>query len=264
MLMKRTYSLAAVFAFALASLTISACSDDSPSAPTQTPGGASSGVGESTLKATAPTPLTPINDVTISGMRPTLQVASASGQFVNQNFAYNFEVMNASGALVNHTTLPGTSWAFPEDLATNAQYRWRARAMLDGVGGPWSATHTFRTQSLPGCINGRLEDPKAYFFHLIGRKEGDSARDWEFVLRSSGLPAGPVAGQRIAGNAPFYGLTQQINSSGGLRGRVFLPTDTPSIHGYFIQDVDVLSDPSATFWVWRPFATPAYSPRACP
>ena len=109
-----------------------------------------------------------------------------------------------------------------------------------------------------------MVDMRAYFFYLINRTEGQPAGDWQAVMRASGIPAGPSAGQRFPPNAPFYGLSQQIDSGGGLRGRVFLPTNTPNPSGYFIQDVDFLSDPSGSSWTWRPHGTPAYAPRPCP
>ena len=177
---------------------------------------------------------------------------------------YDFELQTASGTLVRAETLPGTTWAFPDNLANDTSYRWRARAVRNNAFGPWSALRQFRTQNLVGCENGLMVDMRAYFFNLIGRTEGQSARDWQAVMRASGIPAGPTAGVRLPPNAPFYGLTQQIDSGGGLRGRVFLPTNTPNPHGYFIQDVDFLSDAGASSWAWRPHGTPAYAPRACP
>ncbi len=259
--MYRTYSIFVTCAFALVSLTTIGCGDDTPAGPTPPP--ASS--GSASLKATAPTPVSPVGDTTINGLKPTLQVNGASGQFINQSYAHNFELQNSSGAVVGAETVGGTSWSYPNDLAANTQYRWRARAVLDGIYGPWSDAQSFRTFLLPGCQNGVMVDMKAYFFHIIGRKEGDPARhDWEDVMRRSGIPAGPVAGQRFGANAPHYGLSQQISSSGELRGRVFLPTNTPNPFNYYIQDVDFLSDPSGTTWAWKAHGTPAYAPRACP
>jgi hypothetical protein len=259
--MHRTFSTFAAIAFALGSITTTACSDDTPAGPSQPD--ANQG-GTATLKASAPTPVSPVGDVTISGLRPTMQVTSASGRFVNEEFAHDFELQTTSGSVVRNETMSGTAWSFPENLAVDTQYRWRARAVLNGIFGPWSDFQTFRTLNLPGCENGRLTDPKTYFFFVIGRTQGSPARDWEDVMRRSGIPAGPVAGQRFGSNAPFYGLSQQISSSGQLRGRVFLPTDTPNPFGYYIQDVDFLSDPSGSRWDWRPFGSPAYEPRACP
>jgi hypothetical protein len=257
--MSRKFSIFAC-AFALVSLATIACSDGTPTVPTPP-----APTGPSTLKANAPTPVSPVNDQMVQGQRPTLQVQSASGDFVPQTYAYNFEVQNSSGSVLRSETVPSPSWTYPEDLELNTQFQWRARAVLDGAPGPWSDVQRFRTFSLPGCINGRLLDMRAYFFFIINRREGDPARhDWEDVMRRSGIPAGPVAGQRFPPNAPFYGLSQQISSSGDLRGRVFLPTETPNPFGYFIQDVDFLSDPSGTRWAWSPHGSPPYAPRACP
>lgn len=262
-LMYRTFPKFAVFAFAFVCLTTIGCSEDPPAAPTPQPSG-----GTQALKANAPTPSSPVNGETLNTQRPTLQVQPAIASTsiaAGQNFSYDFEVQTSGGSSLRTQNVGNTVWTYPDDLALDTPYRWRARAVLDGVAGPWSDFQSFRTLSLPGCRNGRLEDPKAYFFHVIGRKEGDPARhDWEDVMRRSGIPAGPVAGQIFPSNAPHYGLSQQISSSGELRGRLFLPTSSPNGHNYYIQDVDFLSDASGTRWAWRPFGAPAYAPRACP
>jgi hypothetical protein len=263
-LMYRTFPKFVPVAFAFVCFTTFGCSDDPPAAPTPQPNPG----GTPALKANAPIPSSPGNGETLNTQRPTLQVepAIASTSIAGgQNFAYDFEVQTESGSLVRmERNVGNTSWTYPEDLALDTNYRWRSRAVLENVPGPWSEFRAFRTLSLPGCRNGRLEDPKAYFFHVIGRKEGDPAGDWRDVMRRSGIPAGPVAGQRFPPNAPFYGLSQQISSGGELRGRLFLPTDQPSSFGYFIQDVDFLSDAAGSRWAWRPFGHPPYAPRACP
>ena len=257
-----TYSIFAACAFALVSLTTIGCGDDTPAGPTPPP--ASS--GSASLKATAPTPVSPVGDATINGLKPTLQVNGASGQFINQSYAHNFELRNRSSAVRRHRDGGRNQLVVPrqsrgEHASTGGE---RALSWMASTG-PWSDAQSFRTFLLPGCQNGVMVDMKAYFFHIIGRKEGDPARhDWEDVMRRSGIPAGPVAGQRFGANAPHYGLSQQISSSGELRGRVFLPTNTPNPFNYYIQDVDFLSDPSGTRWAWKAHGSPAYAPRACP
>ena len=255
-----------VLAFACAAFTTIACSDETPVSPTPSTTALALGPDGSTLKVSAPNPVSPGDGATLNTLRPTLEVTSAAAQYVGQAlpYSYNFELQNASGAVVRSETLPGTTWALPDNLANDTSYRWRARAIRNSAFGPWSALRQFRTQSLPGCENGLMIDMRAYFFNLIGRTEGQSAHDWQAVMRASGIPAGPTAGVRLPANAPFYGLTQQIDSGGGLRGRVFLPTNTPNPHGYFIQDVDFLSDAGGSSWAWRPHGTPAYAPRPCP
>jgi hypothetical protein len=117
--------------------------------------------------------------------------------------------------------------------------------------------------SNPFCSGGRLVDPRGYFYSLIGRREGDPALDWVEVLNRSGIPAGFGPGVRPPDDAPFYGLTQQIGS-GGPRGRLFLPTDTPDELGYFSHPVDILiGDAMSMRWQWRDLGGPPYAAKAC-
>ena len=219
-----------LLAFACAAFTTIACSDETPVSPTPstTAQGQAVGADGSTLKVSAPNPVSPADGATLNTLKPTLEVSSAAARYTGQavSYSYNFELQTASGTVVRAETLPGTTWAFPDNLANDTSYQWRARAVRNNAFGPWSALRQFRTQNLVGCENGLMIDMRAYFFNLIGRTEGQSARDWVAVMRASGIPAGPTAGVRLPSNAPFYGLTQQIDSGGGLRGRVFLPTST--------------------------------------
>ncbi|MEQ1876466.1 MAG: hypothetical protein ABL958_07455 [Bdellovibrionia bacterium] len=115
-----------------------------------------------------------------------------------------------------------------------------------------------------GCNGGKLTDMKAYFFQLIGRREGDLANDWQTVLDRSGIPAGPTDGVKLPIDAPFYGLSQQRNSANEVRGRLFLPTDVPDGWNYYTHPIDVLTgDPLR--WTWNDWiGGPAYVPRSCP
>lgn len=115
-----------------------------------------------------------------------------------------------------------------------------------------------------GCVNGTLSDPRAYLFSLIGRAEGSSATDWAEVLTRSGLPAGSRAGVRPPPDAPSFGLTQQIDSSGNVRGRIFLPTAAPDDYGYYLHAIDVLEGQPLR-WGWKDWlGGPPYAPRPCP
>ena len=242
----------------------------------------------------APVPISPVSGLVASSTRPVLVVNNAGVQGRAGRVEYWFEV--ALDQAFSKTIIQQgversggaqTSAQMPE-LPGSTLLFWRVAGFNGTLTGPWSLTQSFRTPAAapapappappgpapippgppipgaPGCVNGVLSDPRAYFFALIGRTEGSPAGDWASVLQRSGLPAGPTAGVRVPSNAPFYGLTQQINSSGQVRGRLFLPTDTPDAHGYYIYQVDVLSDASANHWVWRPLGGPQYVPRRCP
>ena len=114
-----------------------------------------------------------------------------------------------------------------------------------------------------GCVNGKLTNAKAWFFNHINRTEGSPANDWNAVFRSSGLLAGPPAGVK-AGSAN-YGITQQFDSAGNPRSRIFLPTDIPDANNYYTRQTDtVRGTASNQFWTWNEFtADPPYAPRDC-
>lgn len=120
-------------------------------------------------------------------------------------------------------------------------------------------------QPVPGCMNGVLDDPRAYFFALIGRAEGQPANDFAEVLRASGIPAGYGPGV-VPGDNGFYGLTQQIGGGGRIAGRIFLPTAQPDELGYYSHPISPLRDgptPGSLVWEWRDLGGPPYAPRSC-
>lgn len=113
-----------------------------------------------------------------------------------------------------------------------------------------------------GCVNGRLTDPKAWFFDHIHRSVGQNANDWYNVLSNSGILGGPPPGQKAGPSN--YGITQQIDSGGTYRSRLFLPTDTQDALGYYTHPVDtVAGNPGSQTWTWNDLGGPAYSPRPC-
>ncbi|MBI4346904.1 MAG: hypothetical protein HY553_08625 [Elusimicrobia bacterium] len=169
------------------------------------------------------------------------------------------------------TIRPGASKTFRFEVtaprtAGRHVFRWRLvqeRVQWFGHSSPAVTVQVSVSSGPAWCVNGRV-DARAYFFSVIGRSEGASAADWVEVLRRSGLPAGPRPGVRPAPNAPFFGITQQIDSSGNLRGRIFLPTDTPDAYGYYIRGIDVLSS-APHRWTWNDWlGGPAYAARSCP
>jgi hypothetical protein len=123
---------------------------------------------------------------------------------------------------------------------------------------------TVASAQVPGCHNGVLSDPKAYFFSLIGREEGQPADDFAEVLRASGLPAGYHPNVVPTDNG-YYGLTQQIGGGGRIAGRIFLPTAQPDDLGYYSHPFSPLRDgaPGHLVWEWRDLGGPPYAPRPC-
>lgn len=115
----------------------------------------------------------------------------------------------------------------------------------------------------PGVVDGVLTDPKAYFFWLINRQENQPADDWAMVLSNSGIPAGLPPGVFPTDNG-YYGMTQQMDSGGNVRGRIFLPTGVPDPNGYFARAYSPLKDapgqPGHLLWEWRYLEGPPYVP----
>jgi hypothetical protein len=263
--MRRVAVYAEITVFAILLAITAACSSaTTPSVPTLPDTGTEvpSGV---TLKATTPQPVSPAEGVEISGT-PVLQVSAAQG-LAGQTFDYQFEISNAAGQVIDAPLVGGTTLVYGGALPAAETFRWRARAARDGqFFGPWGNTRTFKTFSMPGCVNGLLADARAFFYWKVNRTPGTSASDWVAVMTAAGWPAGYAPGIRPPAGPPYYGFSQQVNSAGVPRGRLFLPTSSPDALGYFSRETDFLGGPQhALVWAWSEKAdAPPYAPQVCP
>lgn len=139
-------------------------SSPTPTSPTSLAGIVGEAAADgSTLKVTAPTPVSPVN-----GQQPTdliLVVNNAAAKFTTPvALTYRFEIHDAAGTLINAgTTGAGsgtTSFAPEAELEEGKQYKWRARAEYQGAFGPWSSDATFTGALTTGYIRGNeLYDP---------------------------------------------------------------------------------------------------------
>ena len=150
-----------------------ACSKSSPNLTSPSaarPGTANVAADGSTLKVTAPTPQSPINNQAITtGNDITLVVTNASASFTTPvALAYRFEVYDASGNRVYSSSLiaggsAGTTSHLLSDSAAlegDQRYAWRARAEFEGETGPWSSSASFIAPNTTGYIRGNeLYDP---------------------------------------------------------------------------------------------------------
>lgn len=128
-------------------VTLAACSSTAgtPTSPSAAASGDLAAAADgSTLKATAPTALAPINDVRLETRRPTMEWTASTGTFVAVSPVYEVEV-SSGGAVVYTAIVEGTSHQVPADAEFDRQYSWRVRARLESAFGPWSAPGTFRT-----------------------------------------------------------------------------------------------------------------------
>lgn len=144
----------AILAFALA------CSKNAPapSAPSGTEPGISDAAADgSTLKVTAPTPQSPVNNAQPESL--VLISGTSTGRFVQGvSLSYEFEVKNAGGTTVctaGPIEASGSSvTATPScSLEMDAPHTWRVRAVRQGAVGPWSAAASFRAPA-GGYIRG--------------------------------------------------------------------------------------------------------------
>jgi hypothetical protein len=146
-----------------------ACSSapESPSAPAgATPSATDAAADGSTLKAGAPTTISPTGDVRIDSRSPSMTITNSQGRFAGGSFNYEFQLTTDGGALVSSATIGAgsgtTTWAFGGQLDRDTPYRWRARATMGSAVGPWSAAARFftvRENRTPNPSSGRLPLP---------------------------------------------------------------------------------------------------------
>jgi hypothetical protein len=149
-----------------------ACTKSSPNLTSPSavrPGTPNAADDGSTLKVSAPTPQSPVNNQTIpTGNEVTLVVTNASTTFASAvALTYRFEVYTDSGDLVYSSSLIAggsgtTSHLLPDSVSLEGEqrYTWRARAEFEGETGPWSSSASFIAPQSSGYIHGNeLYDP---------------------------------------------------------------------------------------------------------
>ena len=155
---------AAILAFAVA------CSKgaDAPVSPTSAqPGASEAGPNGESLKATAPTPQSPVNNAQPDQL--VLTAGKSTGTFDQSlagSYSYEFQIMNAANAVICSATVGGgsgssVSWTPTCVLEFDQPHTWRVRATYppQGAFGPWSATASFRSP-VGGYIRGNeIFDP---------------------------------------------------------------------------------------------------------
>lgn len=214
--MSRYPSPVTAFVLALSLGAAFACDVKPPLAPAAPAPASSRGADGSTLKVSAPIPVSPINDTVVTTQTATLAISPATGQFANQTFSYDFEVQNDSGAVISTTNVNGTSFTLPGTLTVNAAYRWRARANLNGAVGPYSSLVRFQTPRfvIPTAASSDNEW-KTWFFQLVD-------------LRGVGPNITVQALLTLDPDFVAAGVLQETNSAHQPRGRIYLPTGNPN------------------------------------
>lgn len=131
-----------------------------PLSPTAAPGSLNAAADGSTLKADAPTLVSPTGGTRIDSVRPLLVVNHVNARFTaTPAFGYLFEVYPIAGSSpVVQSSLLGagvngqTRFQVASDLELDTRYRWRARVEYQGRVGPWSAFAEFLTIDYRGIV----------------------------------------------------------------------------------------------------------------
>ena len=166
--MPRLFKFGAAVVCTLAVVAVSCTKHaKSPSAPTAAEQvSAEANADGSTLKATVPVPVSPINGVKLEGPPPVVLVTGNSTTTFSPEVAlsYRFELSNAANAIVESVVVPGgagsTSRTVAADLDSEATYSWRVRPEYQGTAGPWSVRAVFISPASNGYLRGgELYDP---------------------------------------------------------------------------------------------------------
>jgi hypothetical protein len=160
---------AGVIVMALAS----ACAQnpESPVSPSAAAGSTDANPDGSTLKVSAPTPLSPENGARTDSVRPTVVFANSTARFTSVALEYRLQVFDGAGNLIAELPVAQaaggqTSLSAEADLAFDTEYRWRVRAEYQGEPGPWSETWSFRTvQRVVIGTSGNVGPPRNISFN---------------------------------------------------------------------------------------------------
>jgi hypothetical protein len=159
MAMDRNLPGAALLAALIASSL--ACGSTSEPLTPSTPaasGNDAVGVGGPSLKASAPVAQSPLNNVTTSGLTPTLVVSGGGLTYASGAVQYRFRVIDAVGTVtVDSGLVSSATWTVSVPLTPTTKYAWIARSEYQGLNGPWSAAGSFTTPVAPGNDYGAWE-----------------------------------------------------------------------------------------------------------
>jgi hypothetical protein len=155
----------------------------------------------STLKATAPNPLSPVNDESLNDA-PTLTATASTMKYSDPAaLQYRFEVFNEVGARVQESGLLNTpAFRVTAPLAFRKRHTWRVRSEYQGAVGPWSAVASFVTAE-GGYIRGNEVFDPLYNGQTVGELIGATT----FM---------PEKGIRLDGNSSYvrYLIPETITS----------------------------------------------------
>jgi hypothetical protein len=160
-----------------------------PTAVTATP------AGGATLKSSAPTPQSPVNDIRLETFSiPTLTAGPSTPTNGGTGVAvqYRFQLLNEAGGVLEESSLRSTSsWTPSVNLDFDKRYRWQVRAEFDGAVSAWSTPASFLSpnggfirgsQVFDPLTNGRTVGSMVGGHFVTGPNGG-----WEADTRGDGL-----------------------------------------------------------------------------
>jgi len=137
----------------IAAASFLSCSSSSTPLAPATPAAVT--VPDASLKASAPTVQSPVNDAQSSSLSSTTLVAgAATPQYAPLALQYRFQVFNDTSTLVVDSGLmAGPTYTVTTTLTPLKRYTWRVRAEYQGAAGAWSSTASFTTPQQPPAYN---------------------------------------------------------------------------------------------------------------
>lgn len=166
-----------------------ACTSKASAPLTPTPPTVTNSDG-STLKASAPTPQSPVNDVRLETFgAPTLTAGGSTPTHGGSaELQYEFELLDDTGARVDSAVRSSTSWTPTASLQFDKRYTWRVRAVADGAATAW-ATASFLSPN-GGFIRGQeLFDPLTNG-KTVGQQRGGiflPGQGWQSLSLTDGI-----------------------------------------------------------------------------
>lgn len=149
--------LAAVMSAAAACQSASSAGS-APLAPSAASASVTDTAVTGSLKASAPTLLSPANGTTVSSLSPALTVTGGRLTFDSGAVQYRVRIFDRVGTVAADSGLvSGPTWTPPAPLTPTSQYTWMARSEYRGLTGPWSGSSSFTTPVAPGNDYGAWE-----------------------------------------------------------------------------------------------------------
>jgi hypothetical protein len=157
-------------------------SSETPVAPSSTVDGTAGAAADgSTLKVTAPVPVSPVNNAQPDGTL-VLVASKSQGKFTDVTPSYEFEIKNSAGNVVYSRVTGGVgsganvAHTVEGSLEFDTAHTWRVRGVQAGAVGPWSTAASFKTPS-----GGYIRDNEVFDPLTNGRTVGEIVGPVTFI-----------------------------------------------------------------------------------